>query len=438
VLQPPELCDLGDQNGEWAPDGGDTCSLECDGDGPHCGDELQNGTEACDDGNFVGHDACTNACTAQACGDDVITPGELCYADSVEIGSWVDLAAVAAADLNADENIDLVVADRAANQVAVLLGDGTGSFAPAVGFDAQPNPRLLRLGLFDANASLDVVTLGEFDAGFEVMLGDGAGGLDAGLVQTLDVIGLGAGDLNGDTTHDLVLGTPTGNAVYLADGDGTFSEHSTHEVDGHDGDAISLAFLDGDAHLDAVVLLDAEGESPPGLVRTMLGDGSGSLSTLDTFDLEDDGDNLLAADVNDDQLTDIAVLRGSQECFSENGCAAHPTLGEVNVYTGNGDGTLEDPDSYVNGMNPAAIVTGDLDADGDLDLLVAYDSFLFATFLSNDGNGAFEQSTPFRTGFSVSGLATADFDEDGVLDIAVTLAGDDVVPGGLEVYLSNP
>lgn len=438
IVEAPELCDQGEQNGEWAQDQGDSCNADCSGSGPHCGDEIQNGPEECDDGNFAGHDACTSACQAQACGDGNTDPGELCYADAVELGTWVDLSAVVAADFDADEHLDLIVADRAENQISVLLGDGSGDFGTPSHFTTQADPRSLRVGRFDANTDPDVVTLGDFTGGFEILLGDGAGGFGAGIVETLDVIGVGAGDLNGDAVDDLVLGTPSGNAVYLADGDGHFTQHSTYDVDGHDGDGVVLAFLDGDSNLDAVVLLDAEGDSPPGIIRTMLGDGSGALSALESFDLADDGDTLLAADLDADATTDICVLRGSQECFSKNGCAVHPTLGEVNVYAGAGDGTLGAPASYVNGMNPSTIASGDLDADGDPDLVIAYESFLFATLLRNDGAGAFEQSTPFRTGFDVSGLALADFDEDGIVDLAVSRAGDDVVPGGLSLYLSNP
>jgi len=43
--------------------------------GPYCGDGTVDPGEACDDGNTVGTDACTNACKAAACGDGIVRSG---------------------------------------------------------------------------------------------------------------------------------------------------------------------------------------------------------------------------------------------------------------------------------------------------------------------------------------------------------------------------
>ena len=43
-------------------------------DGAVCGDGVQEGTEACDDGNDNPGDACTNTCTVASCGDGVVRP----------------------------------------------------------------------------------------------------------------------------------------------------------------------------------------------------------------------------------------------------------------------------------------------------------------------------------------------------------------------------
>ena len=41
-----------------------------------CGDGVINGNEACDDGNGIDTDACTNDCREQTCGNGQIDPGE--------------------------------------------------------------------------------------------------------------------------------------------------------------------------------------------------------------------------------------------------------------------------------------------------------------------------------------------------------------------------
>ncbi len=43
-----------------------------------CGDGLQEGGEACDDGNATAGDGCRADCTVEACGDGLVDPGEAC------------------------------------------------------------------------------------------------------------------------------------------------------------------------------------------------------------------------------------------------------------------------------------------------------------------------------------------------------------------------
>lgn len=54
---------------------GGTCTPEVP---PQCGNDIVEGDEECDDGNFVNDDGCTNACTLPACGDGVVQAGEGC------------------------------------------------------------------------------------------------------------------------------------------------------------------------------------------------------------------------------------------------------------------------------------------------------------------------------------------------------------------------
>ena len=48
---------------------------ECAGGPQQCGNGKPEGTEACDDGNNSNNDACTNACTANVCGDNYVNVG---------------------------------------------------------------------------------------------------------------------------------------------------------------------------------------------------------------------------------------------------------------------------------------------------------------------------------------------------------------------------
>ncbi len=78
----PNYCGDGVKAGSEACDDGnsvntDACTNACTV--SVCGDTIVNpATEACDDGNSVNTDACTNACTLPVCGDSFVQSGEVC------------------------------------------------------------------------------------------------------------------------------------------------------------------------------------------------------------------------------------------------------------------------------------------------------------------------------------------------------------------------
>jgi hypothetical protein len=71
------------------------------------------------------------------------------------------------------------------------------------------------------------------------------------------------------------------------------------------------------------------------------------------------------------------------------------------------------------GERPSAVAAGDLDGDGDLDLLVANTMSGTVTFLRGDGTGGFERLADFPAGENPVDVALGDFDEDGDLDAAI-------------------
>jgi len=71
-VDPGEACDDGDQIQQ------NTCSNTCTLNTPLCGDGFVQQGEACDDGNFNNTDGCTEQCKLPACGDGWVQAGEDC------------------------------------------------------------------------------------------------------------------------------------------------------------------------------------------------------------------------------------------------------------------------------------------------------------------------------------------------------------------------
>jgi subtilase family serine protease len=146
-------------------------------------------------------------------------------------------------------------------------------------------------------------------------------------------------------------------------------------------------------------------------------DGSSAKQALLTPRVFDSGDaaanpfQSVIADFNGDGIPDMATANAS---FTE---------GTMSVMIGNGDGTFKTPITYPSGIFAEAILAGDFNNDGVVDLAVtaqynnAGTSGVVSIYLGK-GDGTFQPQIVLNfTGYPDSSVV-ADFNHDGVLDIA--------------------
>ena len=111
---------------------------------------------------------------------------------------------------------------------------------------------------------------------------------------------------------------------------------------------------------------------------------------------------IVAADFNGDGRPDIATL--------------NYTAGTVSVNLNQGNGTFAAYKDYAAGAQPDALVTGDFNNDGKIDLIVGASGVGLSLLLGN-GKGAFAAPVAFGSGLSPYRIAAADFNGDGNLDL---------------------
>jgi uncharacterized repeat protein (TIGR01451 family) len=354
-------------------------------------------------------------------------------AEAYAVGS--SPSAIIVGDFNGDGKSDLAVANLASGDVSVLLNKGDGTFQAAATSPAGTAPQALAAGDFNGDGKLDLVvinqgipTSGNSGAIF-FLPGNNDGTFQAPVPIEADQFpaSVAVADLNADGKPDLILGDASRGTltVLLGKGDGTFQKPATITL-ASSGLVAALAVNDfnADNKADIVAVIS------PGPVFMLLGNGDGSFHTPAQITTALTSAHLLTGDFNADGKLDL-VLRS--ETPRPPSCRRPPcfSLDRFQVFTGNGDGTLNasTPVTLIN-LSAGNLAAGDFNSDSKPDLIVARGGS--GVLYLGRNNTTFLSLPPLWTGLGTFVVA-ADLNGDNLSDLAVT----DTAKNNVVVFLNN-
>jgi Bacterial type II and III secretion system protein/FG-GAP-like repeat len=280
--------------------------------------------------------------------------------------------AVVAADFNGDKHLDLAVADQTTDKVSILLGNGDGTFQPETHFDlpAGSGPSALVTADFNGDSIPDLALADAAANNIVVLLGNGDGTftLKSSPVAGKNPIALIAADFDKDGRQDLAVVNQQDNtiATLLGNGDGTFQPitAATTFATGNTPTSLATADFNGDSNLDLVVTNFADNT-----VSVFPGNGDGTFLARTDTPTAAGPSSAAIGDFNFDGRQDIVVTNQTGNTSS--------------VFLGLGDGTFAARLDLPVGNAPVDIVASDLNGDGRLDIITANSTAGTATIILN-------------------------------------------------------
>jgi len=271
-----------------------------------------------------------------------------------------EVHAVSLGSSTSSSTVDLIVGSFNLNQIAVLVGNGNGTFGSPTFYtvgSASNTPTSLTTGDFNDDGNLDVAVANTGDNTVSILMGHGDGTLT--LFGTPINVGrdpeaIRAGDFNGDGYSDLAVANYSDGTVttLLNNQSGGFTKTTVSTGSGAGSGPQALAINGSGSSL-----LLAVANYHDNTVSVMQSGGSGSFGAQTIVPVGKGPDDVNFADFNGDGIPDLAVSNYTDDT--------------VNLALGSSGGSYTVLGPFSVGNSPYSAAVGDLDLDGTPDLVVS-------------------------------------------------------------------
>lgn len=308
-------------------------------------------------------------------------------------------------DMDGDEVDDLISVGGAASILTTMLGDNEPGFAGWPAFSLDRNPGSFVSADIDGDGWRDLLLSDANKKSISLTRGQPGGALGPAW-QTLDLGFIPgfilAANMDQDPALELAVLDIVAEELVVVDLEGSSLIPLSRSAVGDFPYFIAAGDLDGDQAMDLMVLSQDVPE-----VAVLYGAGDGGVDEIANLGFEYSAHWIRPIDLNGDGLPDLAAADASSR---------------IGVLLNQGGRQFGEESVRNAGRGVLQMVTGDLDGDFDLDLVVANRNENSLSFFENDGSGSLvtrilKHPLPGQP----AGIVLEDFDRDGQLDVLVNL-----------------
>jgi|GEM_PF-2879011 len=270
-------------------------------------------------------------------------------------------------DFNNDGIDDIVISDNVDNNIAVLFNGG-GNYQIPLGVN---EPSEINSADFNNDGWLDIAVTFDNTNRFRIYSGQDDGTFvlwDEYISGSTYVNQIATADINNDGYLDLVVsqgGTDNIEIFIQVDGDFIPNQFFPNETAITTISELQLSDLNNDNFVD-LIYTDDDGSS----LFIHLSRLDGTFGSRISYNMSSSPSSFAINDFNGDGLQDIAVTILQQD--------------KLDLFLGNGDGTLQAPRDFLSGNDPFKILALPIDSDSDIDILTLNGSGTRVKILLNE------------------------------------------------------